>query len=235
LTQHAHTKNGISARKLLNTVHNQYLASMKSLLILGVLTTSALAQATVQGRVTLPQSKTAPVEVKRYEVVTKAGLSAMSPAQAVVWLEGDFTIPAAAPRATMLQKDHTFIPALLPVRTGTIVEFPNQDDTYHNVFSFSATKRFDLGRYRPEDKPVPSQTFDKAGLVTLRCDIHEHMRALVLVVDSPHFAKTEPDGSYKLTGLPSGRYKLKVWMDSKTTLERPVELKSGSTLRVDFP
>lgn len=208
---------------------------MKPILFLCLLTATAAAQAVVEGRVALPEAKTGPVVAKRYEVVTKAGLSEMSPSQAVVWLEGNFAAPAAASRAQLVQKDLSFAPALLPVRTGTVVEFPNQDDTYHNIFSFSATKRFDLGRYRAEDKPVPTQTFDKAGLVSLRCDIHEHMRALILVVDSPYFVKTQPDGSYKLSGLPAGRYNLKVWMNSKTTLERAVELKAGTTSRVDFP
>ncbi len=208
---------------------------MKPILFLCLLTATAAAQAVVEGRVALPEAKTGPVVAKRYEVVTKAGLSEMSPSQAVVWLEGNFAAPAAPPRAQLVQKDLSFVPALLPIRTGTVVEFPNQDATYHNIFSFSATKRFDLGRYRAEDKPVPTQTFDKAGLVALRCDIHEHMRALILVVDSPYFVKTQSDGSYKLSGLPAGRYNLKVWMNSKTTLERAVELKAGTTSRVDFP
>jgi hypothetical protein len=96
-------------------------------------------------------------------------------------------------------------------------------------------KRFDLGRYTASERPIPSQTFDKPGLVTLRCDIHEHMRALVLVLDTPHFVKTDNDGHFRLGGLPSGSYKLKAWIDSKTTIERPVELKAGATLHVDFP
>jgi plastocyanin len=204
-------------------------------LILTLLVASAAAESVVEGVVELPKVKKGAVVVKRYEVVSNAGVSAMSPAQAVVWLEGDFPAAATPMTAKLAQKELAFVPALLPVRTGTVVEFPNEDETYHNVFSFSASKRFDLGRYRPEDKPVPTQTFDKPGLVTLRCDIHEHMRALVLVVDSPYFVKTQPDGSYKLSGLPAGHYKLKVWMDSKTTLERNVELKAGGTLRANFP
>jgi hypothetical protein len=135
----------------------------------------------------------------------------------------------------MAQKDLTFVPTLLPVQLGTKVEFPNLDDTYHNIFSYSPAKRFDLGRYRPDEKPVPAQTFEVAGLVTLHCDIHEHMRALILVLDTPHFVVTEPDGRFRLTGLPTGRYTLKVWIDSKTTLERPVEITADATLRVDFP
>jgi len=121
------------------------------------------------------------------------------------------------------------------VQTGTTVEFPNEDDTYHNIFSYSPAKRFDLGRYRPDERPIPSQTFDTAGLVTLRCDIHEHMRGLILVLNSPYFVTTDADGHYRLTGVPAGKYTLKAWLDSRTTLERPVELKSGCALHIDFP
>jgi hypothetical protein len=129
-----------------------------------------------------------------------------------------------------------FIPALLPVRVGTKVEFPNHEqDTYHNIFSYSPAKRFDLGRYRPDERPIPSEIFDVAGLVTLRCDIHEHMRALILVLDTQHFVVTDNEGRYRLSGLPSGHYTLKAWIDSRTTRERPVDLKSGSTAHVDFP
>jgi plastocyanin len=153
----------------------------------------------------------------------------------VVYLEGTFPKPAMQPRAQITQKDLTFFPSLLPVQVGTRVEFPNYDDTYHNIFSLSPPKRFDLGRYRSDEKPVPSQVFDTAGLVTLRCDIHEHMRALILVLDTPHFVITNADGEFRLTGLPEGRYTLKAWIDSKTTREQVVELKDDTILRVDFP
>jgi hypothetical protein len=75
----------------------------------------------------------------------------------------------------------------------------------------------------------PSQVFDKPGLATLRCDIHEHMRGLILVLATPHFAKTDGEGRFRLGGLPAGRYKLKAWLDSKTTLERPVTLPASGT------
>ena len=172
---------------------------------------------------------------KRYEIVAKGGVLSTNPPLAVVYLEGSFPAPAAIPVAQMVQKDLTFVPSLLPVQVGTKVEFPNLDDTYHNIFSYSAAKRFDLGRYRPDEKPVPSQVFDVAGLVTLHCDIHEHMRALILVLATPYFVMTDTEGNFRLSGLPAGRYTLKAWIDSKTTLERPVELKGDGTLQVDFP
>jgi len=191
--------------------------------------------ATIEGRVTLPKTRTAPVVNQRYEIVAKSGVLSTNPPVAVVFLEGVFPKPATTPAAEMRQKDLTFLPSLLPVQVGTKVAFPNLDDTYHNIFSFSPPKRFDLGRYRSDERPVPSVVFDQPGLVTLRCDIHEHMRALILVLATPHFVLTDAEGGFRLTGLPDGRYTLKAWIDSRTTREQVVELKADAVLRVDFP
>jgi plastocyanin len=204
------------------------------LLILSVPATTP-AQAIIEGRVELPKSHSAPVVVKRYEIVTRGGVVAPSPPVAVVYLEGSFPKPTSQPATNMVQKDLTFVPALLPIRVGTKVEFPNEDKTYHNVFSYSPAKRFDLGRYRPDERPVPSQLFDTPGLVTLRCDIHEHMRAVILVLETPYFVTTDTEGRFRLTGLPAGQFKLKAWLSSKTTLEVPVDLKTNSTLQVNLP
>ena len=193
-----------------------------------------LGGAVVEGRVELPKSHSAPVQAKRYEIVTKGGVLSTQPPLAVVYLEGAFPRPASLPTKQVAQKDLTFVPALLPIRVGTSVEFPNLDDTYHNIFSYSPAKRFDLGRYRAEERPIPVQVFDKPGLVTLRCDIHEHMRGLILVLNTPYFVMTDSDGHFRLSGLPAGRYTLKAWIDSRTTREKAVELKNGQTLRVDF-
>src|SRR4026208_1634731 len=202
---------------------------------LSVIPASLFAGAAVEGRVELPKSHSAPVQAKRYEIVTKGGVLSTQPPLAVVYLDGTFPRPASVPTKEVAQKDLTFVPALLPIRVGTKVEFPNLDDTYHNIFSYSPAKRFDLGRYRPEERPIPTQVFDKTGLVTLRCDIHEHMRGLILVLNTPYFVITDESGRFRLSGLPAGHYTLKAWIDSKTTREHPVELKSGATLRTDFP
>ena len=200
-----------------------------------ILPVALLASATLEGRVELPKSHSAPVQAKRYQIVTKGGVLSTQPPLAVVYLDGSFPQPASLPTKQVAQKDLTFLPSLLPVRVGTKVEFPNLDDTYHNIFSYSPAKRFDLGRYRPDERPIPTQVFDKPGLVILRCDIHEHMRGLILVLNTPHFVMTDTDGHFRLGGLPAGRYTLKAWIDSRTTREKPVELKSGETLHVDFP
>lgn len=196
---------------------------------------SALSAATIEGRVALPKARATPVVNQRYEIVAKSGVLSTNPPVAVVYLEGAFPAPAKQPVAEIRQKDLTFIPSLLPVRVGTKVEFPNLDDTYHNIFSFSPPKRFDLGRYKPDEKPIPSQVFDVAGLVTLRCDIHEHMRALILVLPTPHFVVTDAEGRFTLKDLPAGRYTVKAWIDSRTTREQPVELAAEGTVKLDFP
>jgi plastocyanin len=200
-----------------------------------VKTAPLFAGAVVEGRVALPKSHSAPVQAKRYEIVTKSGVLSTQPPLAVVYLDGNFRRPASLPTKEVAQKDLTFLPALLPVEVGTRVRFPNLDDTYHNIFSYSPAKRFDLGRYRPDERPIPSVVFDKPGLVTLRCDIHEHMRGLILVLRTPYFVMTDTAGRFRLDKLPAGHYTLKAWIDSRTTREKPVDLKDGQTLHVDFP
>src|SRR5438045_8666874 len=133
---------------------------------------SVLADAVVEGRVNLPKSHAPPpVMAKRYEVVTNGGVLATRPPLAVVYLDGSFPTPISHPTKQVAQKDLAFLPPLLPVQVGTMVEFPNLDNTYHNIFSYSPAKRFDLGRYRPEERPIPSVRFDAPGLVTLRSHI----------------------------------------------------------------
>ena len=208
------------------------LSGISAILILAPI--QFVAGATVEGYVELPESRSAPVVAKRYEIVTRGGVLSTEPPVAVVYLDGSFPKQTSHSTKQVVQKNLTFVPSLLPVQVGTRVEFPSLDDTYHNIFSYSPTKRFDLGRYRPDERPIPSQVFGTPGLVTLRCDIHEHMRGLILVLGTPYFVMTDTDGRFRLRGLPSGHYTLKAWINSKTTRERPVELKNSETLHVDF-
>jgi hypothetical protein len=194
-----------------------------------------LAQASVEGKVQLPKAPHPPVMNKRYGIVSYNGVLSPYPPLAVIYLEGSFPRAENPPLARMVQKDLNLQPAILPIQVGSRVEFPNLDDTYHNIFSYSPAKRFDLGRYRSDERPIPSVLFDVAGMVTVRCDIHEHMRAIILVLDTPHFVMSDPAGAYRLENLPTGHFVLKVWLDSRTTLERPVDLRAGTPLQADFP
>jgi plastocyanin len=197
--------------------------------------TPAYAQTVIEGRIVLPAPEVPAISPPRY--VGKEGeIAPPDPPVAVVYLEGQFPATATnTPPGTneVWQRSMQFRPAVLPVRVGTTVAFPNGDDFYHNVFSYSKPKRFDLGRYRKEDQPA-LQVFDKPGVVKLYCEIHQHMRGVILVLDTPFFTRTDTNGFYRLTNLPTGKYVLKAWADEKRNPEKPVELEAGKTLHVDF-
>ena len=109
-------------------------------------------------------------------------------------------------RAVMDQRNETFVPHVLAVTTGTIVDFPNSDRIYHNVFSLSKGARFDLGRYAAGHSK--SVRFDRPGIVRVFCEIHSHMNAFILVFSHPFFAMTDADGRYRIDNVPPGTYNL---------------------------
>jgi plastocyanin len=193
----------------------------------------ARAQAVIEGTVALPREAPAPVSKPRYPVAASYDVGPPDPPAAVVYLEGAFPPPPAV-KAEVAQRRYQFAPGLLPIPRGSVVAFPNLDDEYHSVFSYSKAKRFDLGRYRRGEVPA-ELTFAQAGVVKLYCEIHDHMRGTILVLDTPYFQKTDAEGRYRLENLPPGRHLLKVWIDEDSILERPVELRDRTTLRVDFP
>jgi len=148
----------------------------------------------------------------------------------------------------MDQRNLEFIPHVLPVLVGAAVEFPNNDQVEHNIFSMSRTKEFNLGSYKAgESKTV---VFDKPGIVELRCDVHAEMAAYILVMKNPYFALTDekgrfeiPDSSYLnrigLTGtenLPPGEYFLKTWHEKlKIQSEAVVVPENGDvTIQLDL-
>jgi plastocyanin len=161
-----------------------------------------------------------------------AGRKAPAPSPAVVWLEGAPRPPAApAPaKAEILQEGLEFRPRVLAVPLGSTVSFPNGDDLTHNVFSYSKAKRFDLGRYAKGQ--TQEVVFDAAGLVDVRCEVHDHMRAAIHVFDHPWFAVAAEDGAFRIPDVPPGSYVLVVWKEFFTPRRVPVEVKAGGA-RVD--
>ena len=214
------------------------------LLSLGVSAASARAQGPVasagagviRGRVDVLR-ETVPAESR----VAVAGLGmplrpeAPNRRQSVVYLEsaphGAFE-DHAVPPAALDQRDESFVPYVLPIIVGTTVEFPNRDRTYHNVFSLSRVKRFDLGRYaRGQSKSV---RFDRPGAVRVFCDIHSHMSAYILVFAHRFFAATDPDGRFRIDDVPPGSYEISVWNDGRIRETRPVRVPEGGVADVDF-
>ena len=131
-------------------------------------------------------------------------------ADAVVSVEVKGTKPTAAPgtRADLAQRQRAFDPKVLVVQTGTAVYFPNFDTVRHHVYSFSPIKPFEIKLYA--GTPAAPVVFDKPGVAVLGCNIHDHMLAHVVVVDTPYFARTDAQGQATLQ-LPAGEHVMKAW------------------------
>jgi len=204
-----------------------------------VISSGAARPGTIRGRVEVrrsivPNERRPPIaELSTPE--TAAAREAMDVNRSVVYLE-------SAPRgafeqsepghAVMDQRNETFVPHVLAITTGTIVDFPNSDRIYHNVFSLSKTKRFDLGRY-----PVGHSKqvrFDQPGIVRVFCDIHSHMNAFILVFSHPFFAVTDADGRYHIDNVPPGSYNVIAWNEGVSSESRPAAVPDGGVAELDF-
>jgi plastocyanin len=139
----------------------------------------------------------------------------------------------ARPAPRFAQKNQAFVPRVLVIAAGTVVEFPNQDPIYHNVFSLSPTKRFDLGKYRQgKSKPV---RFERAGLVNVYCDIHSDMEGFILVLPNHAFARPDPErGAFAMPDLPPGTYVVKAWHPDLRELSRTVEVPAHGDVDVEL-
>jgi plastocyanin len=155
--------------------------------------------------------------------------------RSVVYLE---TAPRAAfeqredARVKLDQRNEAFVPHVLAIVAGTTVDFPNNDKTYHNVFSLSPTKSFDLGRYAVGRSK--SVRFDRPGIVRVFCDIHSHMSAFILVFAHRYFAVTDDDGRYRLDNVPPGAYTVIAWNESAPTESRRVVVADAGDVEANF-
>lgn len=189
------------------------------------------AQATISGTVETPDQggrRTA----NRYR--GRGGSRApkeVQPVPPVAFLEGALQGSGDPEEShVLLQQDTAFTPSAVAVQVGESVEFPNGDDFFHNVFSYSGPKRFDLGRYpRGETRSV---VFDEPGIVQIFCEVHEHMRAVVVVTESPFHAVVSEDGTFSISGVPAGSHRLSVWHPDAGSEERSVEVADGATTDV---
>ena len=128
-------------------------------------------------------------------------------------------------RARMNQTNETFVPHVLAVVAGTTVDFPNNDETYHNVFSLSRARRFDLGRYAAGRSK--SVRFDTPGIVRVFCDIHAHMSAYILVFAHRYFGVTDEEGNYRLDNVPAGSYTVVAWNETAPQVSRRIVVPEG--------
>lgn len=157
---------------------------------------------------------------------------------AVVYLEASAAAqgrpPAAPPaRVVMDQKNLAFVPPVLPVTRGTVVEFTNSDDVQHNVFSPSATSgKFNLGTYGPG--ATRKVTLDETGDVLVLCNIHMEMEAHILVLDDPYYSTVSPDGAYRIPDVPAGTYTVKVWQEHWLPFAQTVDVPVSGSLTINI-
>jgi len=154
---------------------------------------------------------------------------------AVVYIEkvGDNKYDAPAEHGIVDQMNLVFIPHVIAVQKGATVDFPNNDQVRHNVFSPpDCCNQFNLGTYDiGASKPV---TFDKSCEVPLLCNVHAEMSAYVVVIDNPYFGVTAKDGSFTINNVPPGTYKLKTWHEKLRSEEQEVKVEGGKTVEADF-
>jgi plastocyanin len=157
----------------------------------------------------------------------------------VVYIDGPLPGVAAPEKLVTVdthrvsQKSAMFAPHVLPVMVGTIVEWPNNDEIYHNVFSSSDAKRFDLDFYKgnPPEKRV---TFDKTGRVDVFCSIHANMHCVVLVLENPFYAVADDRGRYAITNVPPGTYQFKAWHERMPVQVKEVTVPENGEVKIDL-
>lgn len=148
----------------------------------------------------------------------------------LVGVKGQFPLPKKKPEIT--QRNQSFYPPVLPVRKGSTVEFPNEDDVFHSAFSFSKSNPFDLGVYGPgRDQRVKMK---KKGLVEVFCNIHDNMYAFIHVVDHPFYAVTDEKGGYKILDVPDGNYMIKAWSNPSSEMKKKITVSGGDVQKVNF-
>ncbi len=157
------------------------------------------------------------------------------PENVVVYLEkvGENKYPAPEEHGIVDQLNLTFVPHVIAVQKGTMLDFPNSDMVRHNVLSPpECCKQFNLGTY--DVGVVKHVTFDEVCAVPLLCNVHAEMSAFVLVLDNPYFSVTGRDGVFKIDNVPAGTYKLNAWHEKLRTITKDVTVETGKTANVDF-
>lgn len=204
-------------------------------LVIGI-SNAVAGSGALKGVVPILELKKRSTPIDKYRGKISGKVAEAAPPAAGVWLEAPhLTAPKNPPSAALPQHHYQFTKSMIVVPVGTELAFPNKDTDYHNIYSLSRAKRFDLGRYKRNQTPAPTVLFDKAGFIQLRCEIHDHMKADVLVVDTPYFTLTDSKGRFSLKNIPAGKYVLHARVDRKHHWQLPVEVISGDTVTIQLP
>lgn len=189
----------------------------------------AVHAGTIKGKVVSKKSGSRRV-MQRYPGKQQQIVGELEPIPAIIMIMGPVTgsPPPPPPKSPQIvQKGLKFQPPLLVIPVDTEVSFPNEDLEFHNVFSYSKTKRFDLGRYhKGESKSV---RFTRPGIAKIYCEIHQWMRAAVVVVENPFYATADENGFFEINNVPAGTYKLLIWkIDHKKALKEITVTEKGT-------
>jgi plastocyanin len=157
-------------------------------------------------------------------------------AGAVITAQGSAARAPVAPISAIVdQVNLAFVPDIIVIPVGSTVEFPNSDSVSHQIYSFSATKRFQLPLYH--GKPYPPVHFDQPGVVTLGCNIHDKMVGYIFVTDAGYFGRTDASGNWTATNVPRGTYHVRLWhpllRDSVASLEREVTVGGDEPVTIE--
>jgi plastocyanin len=195
---------------------------------------SAQQPGSVRGRVSIGIPITAKRGTSTYSrSVPTVALAPESEVRHVVVYVKDAPRTAAPPmRAEIRQRNENFVPRIVAVTVGSTVDFPNDDPIYHNVFSLSRTKTFDLGRF-PQGRSR-GERFDKPGVVKVFCQIHSHMSATVMVFDHPWFAIPDEGGMFELSGVPPGMHQVTAFHERLGDTTQQISVEGGRAASVDF-
>lgn len=168
-------------------------------------------------------------------VLTSKGETRADRSNVLVFLEGDFDssaqrLPRTNPK--IQQKDTIFLPRVLPIVRGTTVDFPNDDVIFHNVFSLSETRPFDLGAYGPGKSSTI--TFPRTGMVKIYCNMHPQMVSSIIVLENVFHALTDRLGNYVISQVPDGSYTLRTWHENGGDFQEPIKVQGGQVVIEDF-
>jgi plastocyanin len=169
---------------------------------------------------------------RRYKYVEKIDYEHLR--DFVVYIDQPMEDNAAKPTVTVTttQRDANFDPHVLPVAAGTTVRWPNEDDIFHNVYSMSEAKQFDLGYYKKER--VPEIVFDRPGVVEVFCAIHTKMHCIVRVVPNRFFALADEKGRFTIRNVPAGTYKLRAWHERLPEQTKEIVVPADGDVKIDF-